>query len=293
MRAVSAASASRRSSWSSRHRTKAEPTITPSAYDATSAACAPLLTPSPTPDRQVGHLAGAGDEGGGEVAGRGAGTGHAHHGGRVDEAAARGGGHRDPLVGRGGRHQEDLVEVVGVCRRDPAAGTVGREVRRDQPGAACRDEVGGEAFDAVPLDGVPVGHDHRRRTGRRHRLDGAEHVADPHSPLQRALGCGLDRRAVHHRVAVGQADLDHVTTGLDHRAHRLDAAVHVGEAGREVADQGRAVVGAGLLEGRGDRHPTGSASPPSASPRWNHSIAVPMSLSPRPERLISMMSSAS
>src|SRR4029078_588162 len=74
----------------------------------------------------------------------------------------------------------------------------------------------------------------------------------------------------------------------------VDRSVDGREAGREVADEGRALVGAGLLEGGGEAHPTGSSAPsgtPSAPPRWNHSIAVSMSLSPRPERLISMMSS--
>ena len=50
MSAVSARSpAARSSGWSSSARTNAEPTITPSAYDATSAAWSPLLTPRPTP----------------------------------------------------------------------------------------------------------------------------------------------------------------------------------------------------------------------------------------------------
>ena len=81
--------AARSSGWSSRARTNAEPTITPSAYDATSAAWSPLLTPRPTADRQVGRRAGAGDQRPGEVAGRGAGAGDAHDGGGVDEARGR------------------------------------------------------------------------------------------------------------------------------------------------------------------------------------------------------------
>ena len=55
MSAVSARSpAARSSGWSSSTRTNAEPTITPSAYDATSAAWSPLLTPRPDADGQVG-----------------------------------------------------------------------------------------------------------------------------------------------------------------------------------------------------------------------------------------------
>ena len=52
-------------------RTKAEPTITPSAYDATSAAWSPLLTPRPTPTGRSVAAPGARDQRAGQVAGRG------------------------------------------------------------------------------------------------------------------------------------------------------------------------------------------------------------------------------
>ena len=86
-----------RSSASSSVRTKAEPTITASAYDATSAAWSPLDTPSPTPIGRSVTCAGARDERSGELGGRRAGAGDAHDRGRVDEPAAGLGGVAQPL----------------------------------------------------------------------------------------------------------------------------------------------------------------------------------------------------
>src|SRR5690606_3988603 len=112
--------------------------------------------------------------------------------------------------------------------------------------------------------------------------------------VERRLRGRLDGRTVHHRVAVGQADLDGVAPGLDHHAHRLDGAVDRRVARGEVADEGSPVLGARPVEGTAGRgHCTASSDacsrsasgPSSASPRPNHSMAVPMSLSPRPLRL--------
>ena len=102
--ALSARSAASPAAWSgasSRQRTSALPTITPSAYAPTSAACAPSRTPSPTPTGSSGSTArtratSVGRRAGGLLAG----AGDAHDAGRVDEAAAVRHGHRQPGVGR-------------------------------------------------------------------------------------------------------------------------------------------------------------------------------------------------
>ena len=107
------------SAWSSRTRTNAEPTITPSAYAATSAAWAPVPTPRPTPIGRSVTARVRATSGPARSLVVVAGAGHAHHRGGVDEAAAGRRGHRDPLVGRRRRDQEDLVEVVRVGGGDP------------------------------------------------------------------------------------------------------------------------------------------------------------------------------
>ena len=94
-------------------------------------------------------------------------------------------------------------------------GLVGRQVGGDEPGTARRGEVAGEGVRAVVLDEVPVGHDHGRGAGVGDRLDGGERVARPDAALQRPGAGALHRHAVHHRVAVGQSDLDEVDARAD------------------------------------------------------------------------------
>ncbi len=280
--AVSGASSSRR--------TNAEPTITPSAYPATSAAWSPLRDAEPDADRQVGELPGPLHQRAGAVAGALPGPGDAHDGGRVDEAAAGLHGHRQPRVGGGRRDQEDPVEVVRVGRRQPLGGLVGDEVRGDQSRAAGGGEVGGEPLDAVPLDRVPVGHDDHRRAGLRDRLDGAQHVGGAHAARRAPLRGGLDRpaRPSPGRSTAGRPRSRH-SRRRPWRASRRPP-VHVGEPGRQVADQRGAALGPALLEGgrtlmpaapRCSRRPSGSRSRRDRSTRRR----CVTSLSPRPERL--------
>src|SRR4029077_13916633 len=109
----------------------------------------------------------------------------------------------------------DPVEAVRVGSRVPLLTLVGDQVGRDQAGAAGAGEVGGEPVDAVAVDRVPVGHHDGRDAGGGDRLDSADHVRRAHAVLERRLCRGLDGGAVHHRVGVGQADLDHVAAGVD------------------------------------------------------------------------------
>ncbi len=222
----------------------------------------------PHSHRQVGDFARPLHQRAGELGRRGARAGHPHDGGRVDEAAARLRGVAQPLVGRRGRDQEDLVEVVGVRCRDPLVGGVGSEVGRDQARSPGTREVGGEPLDAVLLDRVPVGHHHRRRAGRGHGLHRPEDVLGADPALERALRGRLDRRAVHDRIAVGQADLDHVTPAVDHHPERVDCAGDVGEPCRQVADQSGAPLGTGPLERTSCAHVRVTSHPRRSAPRW-------------------------
>ena len=164
--------------------TIADPTMTASAYDATSAACRPFETPRPTPTgRSVTSRTRATSAGPASLVDV-ARPGHAHDRGGVDEAAAGRGRGAQPLGRRRRRDQEHLVELVRIGRGDPLLRLVRDQVRRDQPGAAGRCQLGGEALDAVPLDRVPVRHDQGRGRARR----------PPPRPGRRRW-CGCRRRA--------------------------------------------------------------------------------------------------
>ncbi len=79
--------------------------------------------------------------------------------------------------------------------------------------------------------------------------DRADHVGDLDSTAQGDVVGGLDDRAVQHRVAVREADLDHVRAALDDGLDRCDGTVDGREARRQVGDEGRAVFGLRLGEG--------------------------------------------
>ena len=168
-----------------------------------------------------------------------------------------------------------------------SARVVGGQVGRDQARSAGRGQVGGEPLDAVALDRVPVGHHERRGAGGGDGLDGGA----------ARRGCGRRRRAPAGRrpgswgrPSPGRCRAGRSRSRRSRRrpcAQRVDAAGDVGEAGRQVADQGGPALGAGLVERDARRSPGSLGGPLPAHPRPNHSIAVPMSLSPRPERLTS------
>ena len=105
---------------------------------------------------------------------------------------------------------------------EPASSGMRSGVMTPQPPALARSVA--NALDAVALDRVPVGHDQAGSPRARHALDGAEDVDGLGAVGQRDLGGCLDRRAVHERIAVGEADLDDVDAGLDHRLHHGDTA---------------------------------------------------------------------
>ena len=112
----------------------------------------------------------------------------------------------------------------------------------------------------------------------------------------------MDRHAIHHRIAVRQADLDKIDTVRlavsRERRNGAQGEVDGGVTDVEEARQGSAALRADLLESLSsvaevDGHDDGS--PPTAALadsdvvpevfRPNQLIAVSTSLSPRPERL--------
>ena len=175
----------------------------------------------------------------------------------------------------------------------PAASGVRSGVIRPAPPALARSAA--NRVDAVALDGVPVGHHQRSGVpvaATASTVRSTSRGAD--AAVERLLGGGLDRGAVHHRVAVGQADLDRRRSRRrPSRAARRCRRRRRGSrrAGSRPARRGRRRGPSRRRSRRTRLTPTGSLGSSSASPRPNHSMAVPMSLSPRPVRLTRIVAS--
>ena len=188
----------------------------------------------------------------------------------------------------------------GRCRVLRAGGSIHsdallrKEVGGDHPGATGRGKVTGEGVPrhtarrgssrSSPGSGRRWRRPPRRCAGRRRRLKPA---------AQRDVDGVLDDRAVHQRVAVGQADLDHVDACVDHCDDGLDPAGDAGVAGRQVADEQGTAGGrrrrrrASSRDGALDLGLQTARAPRRARPSTpNQRAAVSLSLSPRPDRLI-------
>ena len=198
-------------------------------------------------DRQVRHLPGTRDQRPGELRGGRAGAGHSHDRGGVDESAARIDGVAQPLVGRGRGDQEDLVEVVGVGRGDPLLGRVGGQVGRDQARSPASARSGAKRSTpylstgfqyVITTVGAPVA-----ATASTVRI-----TSEVRMPPSRARWRRPGSWSVHHRVAVGQPDLDDVAARVDHHLESLDRRRGRRKAGGQVADQRAASLRAGLLK---------------------------------------------
>ena len=172
----------------------------------------------------------------------------AHARGRVDEAPRVARGVRQTLVAGIRGHQEDPVQSVPLRGLDPFAGLVGDQIRRDDAGAAGVRQIVREPFHPVMEDHVPVAHDQRHAAGVRHGLHRTEHAGHAFAVVQRHLRGGLDDRAVHHRIGVGQADLHRVDAMRDHRAQRVMGGFGIREPVRHIADEGGTVLRAERVE---------------------------------------------
>ena len=79
------------------------------------------------------------------------------------------------------------------------------------PGGAGRRGLARKARDAELIDGVEIGEEQQRRAARAHSGDtSASTSMQPRSAGKRARAGGSDRRSVRERIAVGNAELDHV-----------------------------------------------------------------------------------
>ena len=96
--------------------------------------------------------------------------------------------------------------------------------------------------------------------------------------LERALTRTLNDRPVGHRIGERHPELDDVGAGLDHRMHQRQRGIRAGVAGSDKWNQGLTALI--TQRGKNARNSTHIVIPSRAA-------TVCMSLSPRPDRLIS------
>ena len=171
-------------------RTKAEPTITPSAKPATSAAWAPVRTPSPTPTGRSVCARIRATSAAAPAPTVVPGAGDAHRRGRVDEAAAgRARSARSARRWSDGATRKTRSRPcasAAAIQSAPASSGMRSGVISPAPPAAARSRA--NASHAVALDRVPVGHDqHRHARPRRPPRPSRSTSADPDAAGQRAL----------------------------------------------------------------------------------------------------------
>src|SRR3546814_235474 len=144
-----------------------------------------------------------------------------------------------------------------------------------------------ETLRAALVDGVELAHQHQRHL----RVPGAEFACDRKQRVRgdpggkRAQVRLLNRGAVRHRIGKGHAKLDDVRAARDQRIQHFAGARGRGiAAGDEGDERGPALIAAFLETG-------GKAVAHSFTP--SASATVKMSLSPRPDRLMTTIWSLS
>src|SRR5690606_10197878 len=144
-----------------------------------------------------------------------------------------------------------------------------------------------ELVHAVVVNGVEVAHQHQRGVGFA-CAEFADHLQRLGQGLLAGQGADvgqLDRRAVGHRVGEGHAQLDHVGTGGRQALEDGQGGVVVRVAGGDEGDQGGTVL---LFQlGKSALQTAHQLFSDLDRSRW--CITVCMSLSPRPDRLTTMM----
>jgi hypothetical protein len=219
------------------------------------------------------------------IQGRRAGAGDTGHRHVVDEAGAAGQHGGQAVVVGGRRGQADEVDACALRRLAQLVVVLRRQVDHDQAVDAGSLGVGDEALDAVDEDRVVVAHQHQRRA----LVAGAEFAHHLQGLGQRLLGPQradigeLDGRTVGHRVGEGHAQLDHVGAGVRQALENLQGSLVVGVTGGDEGDQRGAVF---LLEFGETVVQAAHACFSWLSCMW--CITVCMSLSPRPDRLITI-----
>ena len=170
------------------------------------------------------------------------------------------------------------------------------------------DKPMGAVAQVVVFHRVGVAHQHDRRVGvfgskRAHHV---QHFTHAHAVAQRGFTGFLNHGAVGHRVAEGHTEFDDVCAALHQRMHEWQGVGRVGVACHQIGNQGFAALLLQVGQGGGDAaHALTPLKPVSVmvcSPLtdwpWqlgrqkksalDKSATVPMSLSPRPERLTNM-----
>src|SRR5665213_4573815 len=162
---------------------------------------------------------------------------------------------------------------------------LGRQIDDDEPVAAGGFRILQETRHAIAIDRIVIAHQHDRRgivlvaeaPQRRQNL------RQIRARFERTQRRGLDRRAVRHRIGERHADLDQIGAGLGQLRQQLLEGGAVRIAAGEIGHQPGAALFAQLLEACPDA--THSLAPSMPAPEG-------MSLSPRPDKLITSRLSA-
>ena len=212
----------------------------------------------------------------------GAGARDAGDGDAIDEPGGGLAGLVDASLGAGRRHEEDEVDLTRIGGAAQVRRLARRKVRHDQSVNArvrCRSA---KPFETEGEDWIQISHEkqwHVRPGPRRRRR--LQRPRDRHARLQRNLGRRLDGAAVRERIGKRNPELDRIGARPGGRLDQRRRDVETWIAGGEIGDDSQLPLGPQPGEHRGD-----PAHPPLA---WR---TMSRSLSPRPDRLTSTISSA-
>ena len=144
----------------------------------------------------------------------------------------------------------DLVDVVLRAEGLQLGGLLGREIGDYQPFDAGVDRVTHEVTEAVLEERVVVAHEHEGRldASRPELADGVEAGLDGDAVLQGVEAGLLDRGAVGHGVAEGDADFEEVSAIPQDGLGNVDGRGHVGETDRYVRGKYGFPLGAGIAK---------------------------------------------
>lgn len=166
----------------------------------------------------------------------------------------------------------------------------GRQVGDDERVGAGRGKVIEGRPRTMGNQRVHVAHRQQRfrSPGRAQRRDQTPRAREPASGRHRRLPRRGNDRAIGHRIAEGNPDLEDVGPAIERRGSRRQARQVIRVAGHEVGDESRAPGGVGVREGstyvrRATRQRHGESSTPATMSR---------SLSPRPERFTTTIAPA-
>ena len=200
----------------------------------------------------------------------------------IDEARSVSENGRKPRVIGRRRREADEVQPCLQSRQAQLRIFLRRQIDDDQAIDARRAGIAQEAVDAISIDRVVIAHQHDWRVG----VSRAEITDERQRLLQRLAACKraqsgrLDRRAVGHRIGEGHAEFDDVGARSGQGLQDFERGLVAGIAGHDEGDERGAALGLAGCEAAVD------AGAHSFVPRMSATCGT--SLSPRPERLITM-----